>query len=168
MNNNQKQCLPTKVHGPHPAAWHGIGHKGGKHAHVPWSCCVPPGTDQPQESLFQERNRILRNRERGSKVRWWWSTILPITYKMVSRINEVLTGNLLPKTQSLFSFCLNVLSYRFINHITVIHILHFAFYFILFCIYVDSDATGRLLITYSAFFKWRKNGNTMKQCITSL
>ena len=34
---------------------------------------------------------------------------------------------------------------------------------------VDSDATGRLLIIYSAFVKyWRKNGNTMKQCISSL
>jgi len=34
---------------------------------------------------------------------------------------------------------------------------------------VDSDATGRLLIIYSAFGKYlRKNGNTMKQCISSL
>ena len=34
---------------------------------------------------------------------------------------------------------------------------------------VDSDATGRLLITYSAFVKYlRKNGNTMKQSISSL
>ena len=33
---------------------------------------------------------------------------------------------------------------------------------------VDSDATGRLLIIYFAFVKyWRKNGNTMKQCISS-
>jgi len=120
MNNNQKQCLPTKVYGPHPAAWHGTGHKDGKHAHEPWSCCVPPGTDQPQESLFQELNRNFRNREHGTKVRWWWSTILPITYKMVSRINEDLTGNFVPKTQSLFSSCLNVLSYRFINHVTEI------------------------------------------------
>jgi len=31
---------------------------------------------------------------------------------------------------------------------------------------VDFDATGQLLIIYSAFFKHlRKNGNTMKQCI---
>ena len=34
---------------------------------------------------------------------------------------------------------------------------------------VDSDATGRLLITYSAFVKYlRKNGNIMKQCINCL
>ena len=34
---------------------------------------------------------------------------------------------------------------------------------------VDSDATGRLLITYSAFVKClRKNGNKMKQFISSL
>ena len=34
---------------------------------------------------------------------------------------------------------------------------------------VDSDATGQLLIIYSAFGKYlRKNGNTMKQCISSL
>jgi len=34
---------------------------------------------------------------------------------------------------------------------------------------VDSDTTGQLLIIYSAFIKYlRKNGNTMKQCISSL
>jgi hypothetical protein len=34
---------------------------------------------------------------------------------------------------------------------------------------VDSDVTGRLLITYSAFVKYlKKNGNTMKQCISCL
>ena len=34
---------------------------------------------------------------------------------------------------------------------------------------VDSDATGRLLFTYSAFVKYlRKNGNIMKQCISCL
>jgi len=33
---------------------------------------------------------------------------------------------------------------------------------------VDFDATGQLLIIYSAFIKYfRKNGNTMKQCISS-
>jgi len=32
-----------------------------------------------------------------------------------------------------------------------------------------SDATGQLLIIYSTFVKFlRKNGNTMKQCISSL
>ena len=35
--------------------------------------------------------------------------------------------------------------------------------------YVDLDARGRLLTICSAFGKyWRKNGNTMKQCISSL
>ena len=34
---------------------------------------------------------------------------------------------------------------------------------------VDFDATGQLLIIYSAFIKYLgKNGNTMKQCISSL
>jgi len=34
---------------------------------------------------------------------------------------------------------------------------------------VDSDATGQLLIVYSAFVKYlRKNGNKMKQCISSV
>ena len=34
---------------------------------------------------------------------------------------------------------------------------------------VDSDATGGLLIIYSAFVKYlKRNGNTMKQCNTSL
>jgi len=34
---------------------------------------------------------------------------------------------------------------------------------------VDSDATGQLLITYSAFVKFlRKNGNKMQQCFRSL
>jgi len=132
MNNNQKQCFPAKVHGPHLAAWHGTGHKDGKRAHAPWSCCVPPGTNQPQESLFQERNRILRNRERGSKVRWWWSTILPISYKMVSRINEVLTGNFVPKTQSLFSSRLDVMICRFIKHCTVIRVLIFILFYVIF------------------------------------
>jgi len=34
---------------------------------------------------------------------------------------------------------------------------------------VDFDATGQLLIIYSAFVKYlKKNGNTMKQCISSL
>jgi len=34
---------------------------------------------------------------------------------------------------------------------------------------VDFDATGQLLITYSAFVRHlRKNGNTMKQCISCL
>jgi len=34
---------------------------------------------------------------------------------------------------------------------------------------VDIDTTGELLIIYSAFSQyWRKNGNTMKQCIISL
>jgi hypothetical protein len=34
---------------------------------------------------------------------------------------------------------------------------------------VDFDATGQLLIIYSAFIKYlRKNGNTKKQCINSL
>jgi hypothetical protein len=34
---------------------------------------------------------------------------------------------------------------------------------------VDFDATGQLLIIYSAFVKYlRKKGNTMKQCIVSL
>jgi len=33
---------------------------------------------------------------------------------------------------------------------------------------VDCDATGQLLIIYSAFVKYlRKNGNTKKQCISS-
>jgi hypothetical protein len=32
---------------------------------------------------------------------------------------------------------------------------------------VNVDATGQLLIIYSAFVKYlRKNGNTMKQCIS--
>jgi len=40
---------------------------------------------------------------------------------------------------------------------------------LLVIINVDSDATGGLLIIYSAFVKyWRKNGNTVKQCISSL
>jgi len=34
---------------------------------------------------------------------------------------------------------------------------------------VDFDATGQLLIIYSAFVRnLRKNGNTMKQCISSI
>jgi hypothetical protein len=34
---------------------------------------------------------------------------------------------------------------------------------------VDFDATGQLVITYSAFSKYfRKNGNTMMQCISYL
>jgi hypothetical protein len=34
---------------------------------------------------------------------------------------------------------------------------------------VDFDATGQLLIIYSGFVKYlRKNGNTIKQCISSL
>jgi len=34
---------------------------------------------------------------------------------------------------------------------------------------VDFDVTGELLIKYSAFDKyWRKNGYTMKQCISYL
>jgi len=34
---------------------------------------------------------------------------------------------------------------------------------------VDFDTTGQLRIIYSAFVKYlRKNGNTMKQCISSL
>jgi len=34
---------------------------------------------------------------------------------------------------------------------------------------VDFDAAGQLLIIYSAFVKFlRKNGNTMKQCISYL
>jgi len=34
---------------------------------------------------------------------------------------------------------------------------------------VDFDATGQLLIVHSAFVKYlRKNGNTTKQCISSL
>jgi len=34
---------------------------------------------------------------------------------------------------------------------------------------VDFDAAGQLLILYSAFVKYlRQNGNTMKQCISSL
>jgi len=34
---------------------------------------------------------------------------------------------------------------------------------------VDFDATGQLLIIYFAFIKYlTKNGNTMKQCISSL
>jgi hypothetical protein len=34
---------------------------------------------------------------------------------------------------------------------------------------VDFDTAGQLLIIYSAFVKYfRKNGNTMKQCISSL
>jgi len=34
---------------------------------------------------------------------------------------------------------------------------------------VDFDATGELLIIYSAFVKYlEKNGNTTKQCINSL
>jgi len=34
---------------------------------------------------------------------------------------------------------------------------------------VDFDATGQLLIIYSALVKYlKKNGNTMKQCISSL
>jgi len=34
---------------------------------------------------------------------------------------------------------------------------------------VDFDATCQLLIIYSAFIRYlRKNGNTMKQCISSL
>jgi len=34
---------------------------------------------------------------------------------------------------------------------------------------VDFDATGQLLFIYCAFVKYlRKNGNTVKQCITSL
>ena len=33
---------------------------------------------------------------------------------------------------------------------------------------VDSDATGQPLIIYSAFVKYfKRNGNTMKQCISS-
>jgi len=33
---------------------------------------------------------------------------------------------------------------------------------------VDFDATGQLLIIYSAFVKYlRKNGNTMKKCVSS-
>ena len=34
---------------------------------------------------------------------------------------------------------------------------------------VDFDATGQLLIIYSAFVQYlRRNGNTMKQCISFL
>ena len=34
---------------------------------------------------------------------------------------------------------------------------------------VDSDTKGHLLIIYSVFVKYlRKNGNTMRQCISSL
>ena len=34
---------------------------------------------------------------------------------------------------------------------------------------MDLDATGQILTTYSAFVKYlRKNGNTKKQCVSSL
>jgi hypothetical protein len=47
------------------------------------------------------------------------------------------------------------------------YFLHEMFY--IGIIKLDSDATGQLPIIYSAFVKYRrKNGNTMKKCISSL
>jgi hypothetical protein len=96
---------------------------------------VSPGTNQSQKSLFQGRYRDLRNRERGTKVRWWWSTILPIDIqngvKNKRRFDREFRAE---STKPIFP-CLDVSSYRFINHITVIHVLHLHFS-LLFCIYL--------------------------------
>ena len=60
-------------------------------------------------------------------------------------------------------------TYKILSNILLSRLIPYAVMKLLGIINVDSDATGRLLIIYSAFIKYlRKNGNTMKQHISSL
>jgi hypothetical protein len=59
-------------------------------------------------------------------------------------------------------------TYRILSNILLVRLTPYAEE-IMETISVDFDATGQLLIRYSAFVKYlRKNGYTMKQCITCL
>jgi len=88
----------------------------------------------------------------------WKESIIVSIYKKGDKIdcNNYRGISLLPTTYKILS---NILLSRLIPYAEeVIGIIN-----------VDSDATGQLLIVYSAFVKYlRKNMNTMKQCISCL
>ena len=125
-----------------------------------------PGSDQIPEELIKARGGTIRCAIYKLIIAIWnkvelpgeWkdSIIVPIHKKGDKRdCNNYRGIPLLPTTYKVLS---NILLSRLIMRRKLLGIIN-----------VDSDATGRLLIIYSAFVKYcRKNGNTMKQCISSL
>jgi len=126
-----------------------------------------PGIDQIQAELFKaggrticlEIHKLIISIWKKVELREEWkeSIIIPIHKKGdKTNCNNYRGILLLPTTYKILS---NILLSRLIPYAKeIIGIINVAF-----------DATGRLLIIYSAFAKYvRKNGNTMKKFISSL
>jgi len=87
---------------------------------------------------------------------WKESNIVPI-YKKGDKTD----GNIYRNISLLLT------TYKILSNVLLSRLIPYAEF--LGIINVDSDATGQPLIIYSAFVKYlRKNGNTMKLCISSL
>ena len=124
-----------------------------------------PGIDQIPAELIKAGGMTIRcaihkliisiwNKEELPE-EWKGSTIVPIHKKGdKTDCNNYRGISHLPTT------------YRILSNILLSRLIPYA---LLGIISVDSEATGRLLIIYSTFGKYlRKNGNAMKQCISSL
>ena len=126
-----------------------------------------PGIDQISAELIKAGGRTIRgaihkliiaiwNKEELPE-EWKESVIVPIHKKGdKTECNNCRGISLLPTTYKILS---NVLLSRLIHMQRKLWGI----------INVDSDAIGQLLITSSVFVKYlRKNGNTMRRCISSL
>jgi hypothetical protein len=126
-----------------------------------------PGIDQIPAELIKAGGSTIRcaihkliiaiwNKEELPR-EWKESIIVPIHKKGDNTdCNNYRGISLLPTTYKILS---NILLSRLIPYVGEL----------LGITNVDSDAIGQLLIIYSVFIKYlRKNGNTMRQCISSL
>ena len=127
-----------------------------------------PGIDQIPAELIKEGGRKIRYQIHKLIVSVWNKEELPEEWKESIIVPIHKKGD---KTD-----CNNYrgisyfrTTYKILSNILLSRLNPYAEEIILRIINVGSDATGQLLIIYSAFVKClRKNGNTMKQCISSL
>jgi len=117
--------------------------------------------------MMKERGRTIRYEIHKLIISIWNKEELPEEWKELSIVLIYKKGN---KTDCSNYRCMLLLpsTYKSLSSILLSRLTPYAEE-IIGNINVDFNATGQLLIIYSVFVKdLRKNGNTMKQCISCL
>ena len=125
------------------------------------------GIDQIPAELIKAGGRTIRGAIHKLIIAIWNKEELPEEWKESVIVHIHKKGD---KTEcnNYRGISLLPTTYKILSNILLSRLIPYAEE-IMGIINVDSDAIGQLLITYYVFVKYlRKNGNTMRQCISSL
>jgi len=126
-----------------------------------------PGIDQIPEELIKAGGRTIRGAIHKLIIAIWNKEELPEEGKESVIVSVHKKGDKI-KCNNYRGISLFPTTYKILSNILLSRLIPYAEE-IMGIINVDSDAIGQLLITSSVFVKYlRKNGNTMRQCISTL